>query len=297
MSTPILKSQLDKFLHWIKERHSIYVKREVQKKPKPWSDDPVMQRVFFTNPYRENDKVTVWFRENIREELRDDPAVFFATVAFRRFNSIQTGQVLLENNLHLKWDKKLAEQAIMKMVNSTRPPGAYLSGAYMIKGGEPGRNKLNFLCEINEHIYKHRLDHVKALESCSTLQAGHKHLARMVNVGPFIAYEWLTDLRHTYLFEDASDLRTWCSFGPGARRGLNRLIHGKPAKPLPPNFLGVMRSLLDIVEKANPTMPPFELREIEHSLCEFDKYMRVAEGGKPKRWYNGVASSFKRPRA
>ena len=33
---------------------------------------------------------------------------------------------------------------------------------------------------------------------------------------------------------------------------------------------------------------PFELREVEHSLCEMDKYQRVMRGeGRPKSRYNG----------
>ena len=33
-------------------------------------------------------------------------------------------------------------------------------------------------------------------------------------------------------------------------------------------------------------MPPLEMREVEHTLCEFDKYERVRNGeGKPRSIY------------
>ena len=49
--------------------------------PAPWTDDRILRDYYFTNVYRELDKTTVWFRENVRDPLRDDPRVIFATVA------------------------------------------------------------------------------------------------------------------------------------------------------------------------------------------------------------------------
>lgn len=248
-----------------------------------------MQSVFFTNPYRENDKVTVWFRDNIRDRLKDKPEVFFATVAFRRFNSIPTGEILLANNLHLDWsDWKLALKVIRKETEAVGKP--YLSGAYMITGPEGG-NKLEFLCKCNQVIYERRHEYVELLEECTTLEQGWRILKRFHNVGPFIAYEWITDLRHTYLFRDATDLDTWCSFGPGALRGIHRLLGLEPVRKMPPQALRLMRELhiisTSILNSAPYKMPKLEMREMEHSLCEFDKYERVRTGGAPKRWYRG----------
>lgn len=279
---PFLPDQLATFVYWIKERHAVHLKRTAGK-PKPWSDDPVMQSVFFTNPYRENDKVTIWFREHIREPLRNKPEVFFATVAFRRFNSIPTGEVILKHKLHLKWDAALAAKVIKEAIVDKGQP--YLSGAYIITG-RPGENKLQYLSKINQEIYDNRKQHVKALEQFSTLREGHKYLLGFPNVGTFIAYEWITDLRHTYLFDKAEDINTWFAFGPGAERGMSRLLYAKPDKALPGNRLALARKLLTHVQKKLPKLPTLEMREIEHSLCEFDKYMRVKNGGKPKRWYN-----------
>jgi hypothetical protein len=45
---------------------------------------------------------------------------------------------------------------------------------------------------------------------------------------------------------------------------------------------------LRIVQERLPNLPKFEAREIEHSLCEFDKAERVRFGeGKRKRSYPG----------
>ena len=275
---------LERFLYWIEERHKMFLKRHRDKQPPPWSDDPVMNTVFFTNPYRENDRVTRWYRANIRQPLYGDPAVFFATVAYRRFNSVQTGRALRNRGLHLKWDTRKAIRAIDQMVADTGQP--YLSGAYMIFCPH-GRRKVEYLCECNEEVWDKRKEHIKFLDDCDTLQRAWRYLKNFRNLGPFIAYEWVTDLRHTHFLKEATDVDSWCAFGPGAFRGLHRLTIGEPnSKKVHPNALPLATELLAIVRERLSHMPHFEMREIEHSLCEFDKYERVRGGGKPKRWYS-----------
>lgn len=277
-----VQDTLERFLYWIEERHNVYRRREVLKQPAPWTDDPIMAGTFFTNPYRENDKTTAWFKNNMRGILKDQPEVFFATVAFRRFNSVQTGQILLEEGLHLKWNEAKAYKLINEKIVKKGMP--YLSGAYMIFAPKDS-NKLEHLCRLNQDVYTQREAHVRRMEKMQTLEEGWRYLLNFSNVGPFIAYEWITDLRHTYLFDKALDTMTWCAFGPGAKRGLNRLLTGTPERNMPPNAIKHAVALLEIVQKRLNKMPKFELREVEQSLCEFDKYERVRDGGKPKRWY------------
>jgi hypothetical protein len=100
-----------------------------------------------------------------------------------------------------------------------------------------------------------------------------------------MAYEVVTDLRHSKYLENADDIMTWANAGPGAKRGLNR-IHGRPleqtikAKQLTEEMKELLAVsgdyLLDVV-------PDLEMREIEHCLCEYDKYERVRLGeGRPR---------------
>ena len=144
---------VDRFLYWIKERHSIYLKRQAGK-PKPWTDDEVLQRYFFTNPYRENDKTTVWFRENIREPLRNKPEVLFATIAFRWFNRISTGELLQSHRLLTHWQQAKA----VRVLEKARGDGlTVFTGAYMIKAGNgPKGCKIGNVCNAITNIWKQR---------------------------------------------------------------------------------------------------------------------------------------------
>lgn len=278
-------SPLDRFLYWIRERHQVYLRRRAGK-PKPWTDDEILQRFFFTNPYRENDKVTQWLRDKIREPLRDDPRVMFATVCFRWFNLPSTAEALMRGrNLLLSWD---AADAFQRLDTIRKAKGQVFTGAYMINspGGEP---KLEAILRRISNVWGYRL-------VGKSLESAHRELTQFDGMGGFMAYEVVCDLRYTYLLEHAPDKLTWCNPGPGCIRGLYRIageeIKNKSnatAPPLPRDWRKRMTDLLAITQQRLLAMPRFEMREIEHSLCEFDKYSRALAGdGKMKRTFQGV---------
>ena len=100
--------------------------------------------------------------------------------------------------------------------------------------------------------------------------------------GPFVADEIVTDLCWTTVLNRADDIMTWANPGPGAVRGLNR-IHGHPLKAhrREERLVEEMQELLAESRKRGRLgrhMKPLEMRDVEHSLCEFDKYMRVHNG-------------------
>lgn len=128
----------------------------------------------------------------------------------------------------------------------------------------------------------------KAAES---LESTCRYFQQFHGWGGFMSYEVVSDLRHTRYLQDAPDILTWANPGPGAKRGLNRL-QGKPVKTVikEENAVKWMRGLLELCWGELPvSFPKFEMREVEHSLCEFDKYERMRLGeGRSKRKYQGV---------
>ena len=273
----------ERFLYWIKERHSIYLKRKVGK-PKPWTDDEVLQSYFFTNPYRENDKTTVWFRENIRDPLRDKPEVLMATVIFRWFNRISTGQALVEHKLLKDWRKNFAT----RMIRRLSPP--VFTGAFMIKAGNgPKGCKIPNVCNAIDTVWKQRKRLVQVCKDNCRLEVLWQELKQFPHLGGFMSYEIVCDLRYTYLLEKATDVNIWCNIGPGAKRGLNRFLGRHVHDTVPKDEWQFQTdALLRSVRKLQ-SRPRVEMREIEHSLCEWDKYERARLGsGKLKRRYKGI---------
>lgn len=286
-------SPQERFLYWIKERYLLGKRREAGL-PKPWTKDTVLQNYWFTWPYREMDRTTVWFREHIRDPLKRMPSVLMATVIFRWFNYIPTGELLVNQDLLRNWD---SDRAIRLLRNQ----GKIFTGAYMIKAGNgPPGSKLPSVCKAIDPLWKDQNKLIKICLKENTLQAAHAALKQYKHLGGFMSYEIVCDLRYTYLLENATDVDTWCNIGPGALRGLQRLkglpvdLRGSRAQggtpKLPRDWQESMQSILALVRKElGPTMPRFEMREVEHSLCEDDKYERALfSQGKMKRKYNGI---------
>jgi hypothetical protein len=151
--------------------------------------------------------------------------------------------------------------------------------------------------------------------SCS-LEEAHKGFMRFPFLGDFMAYEVVTDLRHTKYLSGAEDIMTWCNLGPGAIRGLLRLLgqfvpgpaNGSYRAPrgamdlccelleICQEYFGGLNKRLGPIHCGRPpagkapagVFPTFEMRDVEHSLCEFDKYSRLLNGEGPvKRLYDG----------
>jgi len=284
----------DRFLYWIKTRHQIYMRRKAGKK-KPWTDDEVLQNYFFTNPYRENDKVTMWFRLNVREPLRDNLAILMATVIFRWFNKIETGGFLLDEGLLTRWNEKKAVKLLVAIRETNSP---VFTGAYMIKAGNgPPGCKIPNVCAAISNLWKDRHDLIKSWHEEVTMEDMHRVFMGYPHLGAFMAYEIVCDLRYTFFLENASDKTTWTNLGPGAKRGLARIVgdkmkrmrSGKMIPKVYPDAIQKVQQLMEIANRRLRNMPKFEMREIEHSLWEWDKYERAKlQDGKMKRKYQGT---------
>lgn len=274
---------LERFLWWIYERDQIRRRREAGQ-PWPWTEDAVLQTGYFCNVHREYDKVTRWFVERYRGPWADNPCVMFGTICFRWFNlPSPTGDMLLHYDLLNAWDDRLAYDLLHGM---WRDGQKIFTGAYIINSaGGIGIPKWQFVWERLCNVWNMREALLAEYEKATTLEAAHKILMQVNGIGGFMSYEVITDLRHTYLLRDATDIDTWAHLGPGARKGMSYLYPGYQAREMLP----LMRSLIEWTRMRLPDVPRLEMREIEHSLCEFQKYEagRTGNGRLKRRYKNG----------
>lgn len=267
-----------KFIYWIKERISIRTKKEAGE-PWPWTKDKILQEYKFTNVFRNWDAVTIALHNKVdmtRRTKLDD--LFFQIVLFRMFNWPPTYDLLRG-----KWDK---QQAIRKLRKAQKNGIKIFTGAYIITNNGLKKEKIVLVCEAVDAMYKSRKQTVSALVNLWSIEEAARYLTRYPMVGKFIAYELVTDLRHTEILKGALDIFSWANPGPGAKRGLNR-IWGRELKFTQADsaFVREIQLLLPNVQDNIPSRG-FEMRDIEHSLCEFDKYMRVFNGeGRPRSKY------------
>ena len=272
-----IQEELNRYCYWQIERENIRLQKEVSQLPPPWTNDSILQEYKFCQVFREDDRTTRWFREHIREPMKNSPDVFMATVIFRWFNWIPTGRTLIEHGLLKRWDRKKAIEEITKQPK-------WITGAYIIKTPN-GMDKVTGVAECISHMWQDREYLAKEIVKTKSLEDTWILLRDYPYMGPFMAYEVVTDLRHTYLLEDAEDVLTWANAGPGAMRGLNRLTgrelgYSKRSH----DWVGEMQELYKIVQTRLPAHilqrndMRYEMREIEGGLCEFDKYSRIVKG-------------------
>lgn len=314
---PFKEKQLELFWYWINERHSIYLKKQAGE-PWPWTKDKILQHFKFTNPFRQNDRVTQEWTKRYATALGQgkklsDGDLLFQCAMFRLFNLPETYDALYYGMGKWNVDKAIK---ILKIRRDEEKKQIF-TGAYIVTPGG-GSDKVETYCRVLDMLYDGRTkDQVrdgkapKRDEFASrirgdfyreqkrpSMQRAVNVLMRLPTVGGFIGYEIACDLRHTRLLVDAYDVRSWANPGPGAVRGINRLLTGQAKLPKgtkKPDYVKAMRSLLRMTEKKSlKTISkdvracewPFESREIEHSLCEFDKHSRVRlKEGKPRSIY------------
>lgn len=297
------------FFDFARKRHLIFLARSAGL-PGPWTDDPTLQTVRFTNVFRELDRTTIWFRRNIRDHLRDDPWVVPATIIFRWFNRIETGQVMAPILIHR--GARTHDQLITALetaIRSAIPKGPWVTGSYMVcSGHNRGEDKLSGMLRYCRQMLSwwEGMDGLEGgrlardrwwLQTRPTLRQAHEQLVKLEGLAGFTAYEVVSDLRWTAAVRPV-DRDLWAHAGPGATRGGSRVLHREPDRLRQESAHDqytlrlLMKDLLRRSRDASywpqdhPDWPRWEMREVEHTLCEFDKYERVRRGqGRAKRTF------------
>ena len=266
------------FFWFMDEREKIY-QRKLYDEPRPWANDPILDKYFFCNVYRENDKVTKWIRENWREPHKDAPPeiMIFNMVVARFFNFIPTLELI---GWTQNWEKQRTGDIAGELKDYQEMGRTSFNAAYLIAGTDlKGKNKIDGVCDRLDWAWKNLEFITAGIVGKGTLQGAWEVLQQIPGVAGFIAYEIVTDLRHTPILSKAPDIMTWANPGPGAIRGLQRMYGRDYVKLNTP--LHLMRLIL--AEAPFQTTLKLEMRDIEHTLCEYDKYLRIKQAIKEGR--------------
>lgn len=302
--------------YYMVERHGIYRKRKAGI-PGPWTHDPILAENRFCNVYRELDTVTIWIDQNIRKPFGGHRYLWLMLAIARYINWPETLQYLLDTPgawpKYSTWEPKNLTAALESLAATGKK---VYTGAYMIRAeSNPNAewfswSKHRYIAEIViGRLWEDRESWGSFLDYRvgNTLQSTWARFQdkRYIGWGPFMAYEVVTDMRHTRYLDHAQDIYSWANAGPGAIRGLNRIMgRDLQAKPKPEdtnremvmlmNRLNLIRTdeMNELFGVPKQGSPRFEMRDIEHGLCELDKYLRVKSGdGKMRAKYDWKKAS------
>jgi len=295
---------VESFFDFVNERHRIFLKKEAGE-PRPWTEDPVLQEFKFTNVFRELDAGTIALRDMIQRGIgfgmdaggsvpqtivsdTEAPLVAWNIIWYRLFNWHEhaTDPGFCFDPAHLAARlrrKKVYQEKIFTAAHMTV--------------GKAGISKLEFMLPTCEQIFESRENIARMCREKRCLWDLWKYLQTFMGIGEFIGYEIVTDFRwYDALLSDAKDIDFWVNTGPGCVRGLRRMGLAENLRSismlweLAPDYLEshvvTHHKKFCQAHDLQVEWPPFELREIEHALCEFDKWCRTRHGeGRPRERY------------
>jgi hypothetical protein len=286
--------RVDTLFEFIKARHSVYENRKAGK-PKPWTDDPILQKYRFCNVFRELDSVTQWVGTNWRTPNAKDPHLWFAMVVARFTNLPDTlYQLGYPVGLDSKggFDKWLVHFLKIVELRQSMKEQVY-NGAYTISTNGVKLVKHRYLAmHVFLPVWAAHEDIENMIQRKGTrLGDLHETLTQFQGLGSFMAAQVIADLKYAQM-RKAPDWWTWAASGPGSRRGLNRVCNQNKDTPWrEQEWLETLQILHERISgmAAAEEMPQIHAQDLQNCLCEFDKYERVRLGeGRPRSLYPGV---------
>ena len=162
------------------------------------TDDPVLQNFKFTNAYRASDRVSQYLIRNViyRDDLpSDETNLFFRILLFKLFNKIETWKFLEDEIGPLTWDTFSFDH--YNTLLSRRMSSGYriYSAAYIMPSGGSffghnikHQNHLRMVELLIHQGYPSRFVDSKRMANAFAL------LRSVPSIGPFLAYQYVTDL-------------------------------------------------------------------------------------------------------
>lgn len=272
----------DAYWRFAAERQLIFYRR-LRRLNGPLTGDPVMKQFKFTNAYRASDRVSQYLIRNViyRDDLPSDAEdVFFRTLLFKLFNKIETWTFLERSTGPLTWRSYRFDDFDRLLSQRMRDGYRIYSAAYIMPSGG----------SVFGHALKHQ-NHLRMLErlmteryparlrDCKTMAEAFALLRSVPFLGPFLAYQYATDLNYSELTDFRED--EFVVAGPGAIDGINKCFADADG----PSPSDIIRYMFEHQEEHFSALGiafqslwgrPLQLIDCQNLFCEISKYARVA---------------------
>jgi hypothetical protein len=293
---------------FIIERHKIFLKKAAGR-PKPWTNDPILQTGKFTNIYRELDPGTTWIKDNIIDPYEDHPDLWFMLCIARLINWPDTLQEMMDEDV---WpDKGWNADKVFKILWARwKRPAKLITGAYIVNSVFPAGydkkegSKARYIPYLGlDPLWQNRKNLRPMFRS--TMVEAVAAITSHRGWGPFLANQAVVDLTYSKKWLGrASDLNTFTSPGPGTCKGMNWMITGRmnggiAGKKLNEHMIRFRNQVNAEIKSRVPTaywtcdfrtgFAPISMPNYSNCNCETSKMIRsIQDGGAGmKNKYNG----------
>ncbi|HKU51030.1 MAG TPA: nucleotide kinase domain-containing protein [Nitrospira sp.] len=288
-----MELRAEEFYEFMRKREQIRLNR-LAGEPWPWTEDRILQEYSFTNVKREHDRTSILYREGLYEGHDDAP---FEQVMINAATARFFGRAEFVCH-YIGWQETFDVDFLLSRVQIAKKEGQSVwTNAYMITAGGQSLPKdqivvrqylamlwakmdVLYVAFKRAHAWQHLMDAMRRVDGFG----GTGFMSKEVLLDTMFTHVWPSiGGRHV-----PSDWSTWCPAGPGARRGVARVMGTAYDERVPEKL--ALEVMLELYEKRFAMWPvewvSLDLHDIQFQLCEFDKYERARLGqGRPKKTY------------
>lgn len=297
---PFVPARIEEWAYWITEREAMR-KRKAKHAPlgtdKTYSRDDAMAFTRYCNVRRMDDKVSIWLMDNwypTPEEAVEWPRrlLVVSAILARTINRTETLSAITGGKRFTAWNPDRFGR-VMHGIKDRGDP--VFTGVYIINAAAGG-DKINLVLRSMDRCYTTKPFTFLEPES---MQRTATNLHALEGIGGFMAGQVVADLRWVLDQEGYwQDRMRWAPPGPGSSKGMKYLLglaspnemDGRGKDLTERQFLLYLPRLIQIA-KQHPTVGPvfrerkLEAHDIQNTLCELSKYIRVKHGGRGKNPY------------
>jgi len=264
--------------YWVfaTERQRVYHSR-LAGDPGPWTDDPVISRFRFTNPYRASDRVSQDLIRVAYSGSQNPEDLVLRVLLFRFFNKPSTWQALEGAFGEVTKDSFDVENYGAILDRMLHRGERVYSAAYIMPPPPFGatRKHKNHLLLI-DHMMSTGLA-AKVAEAPS-LRSVFEIIASYPSLGPFLAYQLMIDLNYTSLID--FDENDFVVPGPGARSGIAKCFPDLGGLAPEDIIRWMVDTQEDQFDELNLSFRDLFGRRLmlidcQNLFCETDKYARL----------------------
>lgn len=307
---PVLNVENFRHLHrWITDRYAVHIRKDVQKLPAPWTDNPIIQEFRFTNVRREHDKETKWVIENVCKADMSEANKWANLILFRMINKSETCKNFMPIDFdNVDWQKIIyyvmnAPEDYVMFTNAFKTSGVKGAAARALghisafKDKENGVPPVISVIQYCKTIYDNE-ELITDLGHCVTAQEFFNCLQRISGIAYFLAYQIFVDW--TYCEESLWSENEFVVAGPGARRGLDLVFDNRDGMTYEEalfwlrdnwqiicDWLGLPWNPNEIFTDLEPEDRYMNVMSLQNCHCEISKYIRAVNGtGRPRNKYH-----------
>lgn len=286
-------TNVNDFYKFIFERQAVWHNRFVLKLPQnKWTKNPILREYKYTNVYRELDYGTVWLLQNIiPQEVRDSSRwsadvlenIVWQVCQYRLLNKVETFERVGIIDYASYGDTGKRADFFDDLTGLQELGYKLWTDAHITLQTNFKQNRLqNFECMLDK-LYPAIPDITKVFFFSDSIEQAFNRIKEEYGFGPFTSYEVVSDI--AYIPWSGIDPDEWANAGPGCKLGLKILF---------PNITGAQNLArmfwlrdkqqeyfenMDLpMEQVLPNGKWLNLRDIEHSLCEYGKYHKQCRG-------------------